>query len=173
MQQPDRLIGTSRVVVRAGIVLNRLFLVAVCIALLLSWLFATSFAGFLIASNPGTNEAAQLIGLRFELLIGIVMAIATDRLLTALGRMIESARAGNPFILANARRLQTIGWALLVLQLLDISGMLLGKAVPSLGSAAPDSDFSAGGWLAVLMVFILSRVFAAGAVMRDELEGTI
>ena len=30
-----------------------------------------------------------------------------------------------------------------------------------------------GGWIAVLMVFVLSRIFSAGAAMRDELEGTI
>ena len=173
MQQPDRLIGTSQVVVRTGIILNRLFLVAVCIGLLLSWLFSAVFTDFLIRSGSDGDAAAKLIGLRVDMLIGIVMAIATDRLLTALSRMIDSARAGSPFIAANALRLRTIGWALLVLQLLDICGMLLGKAVPNMGSAAPNSDFSAGGWVAVLMAFILSGVFAAGAVMRDELDGTI
>jgi hypothetical protein len=173
MHHRDHLIGTSRIVVRIGLVLNRLFLVAVSFGLLLSWLFATGVTDFLIRSTPGGDAPSDLIGLRFEMLIGVVMAIVTDRLLNALGHMIESARAGNPFIVANARRLQTIGWALLVLQLLDIGGVLLGKTFPSLGSAAPNGDFSAGGWVAVLMVFILSRVFSAGAVMRDELEGTI
>jgi hypothetical protein len=42
-----------------------------------------------------------------------------------------------------------------------------------MGNAAPDATFSIGGWIAVLMVFVLSRIFAAGAVMRDELEGTV
>jgi hypothetical protein len=37
----------------------------------------------------------------------------------------------------------------------------------------PDSAFSAAGWLAVLMVFVLSRVFSVGSAMREELEGTV
>ena len=139
----------------------------------MSWLLATNFAGFLIASRPGVDAASELAGLRLEMLIGIVMAVATDRLLTALGQMIDSARAGDPFIAVNSQRLRAIGWSLLVLQLLDILGLLLCKLFPSLGPAAPNVDFSPGGWVAVLMVFILSRVFAAGAAMRDELEGTI
>jgi hypothetical protein len=173
MRTHDRLIATSRIVVRIGIVLNRVVFVAVCIGLLASWIFAGNFADYLIRTDPGIDGAAKLVGLRLEMVIGLVMAIATDRLLTALARMIESARDGDPFVGANALRLRTIGWALLVLQLLDVAGALLGRAIPSLGSAAPAGDISAGGWIAVLMVFILSRVFAAGAAMRDDLAGTI
>lgn len=154
-------------------IINRLFLAAVCLGMILSFLFAGSFATWLMQPAPSTEMAATLIGLRFEMLLGIAMALGTDRMLTPLGRMIESARAGDPFIAANARRLQAIGWWLLFLQMLIIPSALLVRFFPSLGSAAPSDDYSVGGWVAVLMVFVLSRVFAAGAVMRDELEGTI
>jgi hypothetical protein len=107
------------------------------------------------------------------MLIGLTMAIATEIVLRTLAQIIASTSAGDPFISANARRLQTIGWALLGLQLLAIPCALLDKFCPALGSAAPDASFSPGGWLAVLMVFVLSRVFAAGSTMRDELEGTV
>jgi hypothetical protein len=76
-------------------------------------------------------------------------------------------------VAVNARRLRTIGWALLGLQLLDFPGALIGRCYPSLGPAAPDVTFSPGGWIAVLMVFVLSRVFAAGSAMKDDLEGTV
>ena len=36
-----------------------------------------------------------------------------------------------------------------------------------------DAGFSTSGWLAVLLTFVLARVFAAGTVMREELEGTV
>ena len=36
-----------------------------------------------------------------------------------------------------------------------------------------DAGFSINGWLAVLLTFVLARVFAQGALMRDELEGTV
>jgi hypothetical protein len=169
----DRLIKGSRLVVRIAIVTNRLFLLAVIVGLLLSWIFPAQFVALLIQPGPGMDVRSATTGLQLLMLLGLAMAVATDRLLAALAQIIASAGAGDPFVSANARRLQTIGWALLALQLLDIPGALLEKFFPSLGSAAPDVTFSPGGWIAVLMVFVLSRVFAAGSAMRDDLEGTV
>ena len=107
------------------------------------------------------------------MVIGIAMAIATEVLLAALTQILANARAGNPFSIANAHKLRIIGWALLALQLLDLPTAILAKVVPSLGTAAPEITFSPGGWLAVLMVFVLSRVFAIGSAMKDDLEGTV
>ena len=36
-----------------------------------------------------------------------------------------------------------------------------------------DAGFSINGWLAVLLTFVLARVFAVGTVMREDLEGTV
>ena len=36
-----------------------------------------------------------------------------------------------------------------------------------------DAGFSVNGWLAVLLTFLLARVFAEGALMRDDLAGTV
>jgi hypothetical protein len=36
-----------------------------------------------------------------------------------------------------------------------------------------DAGFSINGWLAVLLTFLLARVFAAGTLMREDLEGTV
>jgi Protein of unknown function (DUF2975) len=173
LNNKDRLIKGSRLVVRIAIVLNRFFLAAVVVGLLLSWIFPAQFVALLLQPSPGTDVGSALTGVRLLMLLGLAMAVVTDRLLAALAQIIASAGAGDPFISANARRLQTIGWALLALQLLDIPGALLEKFFPSLGSAAPDVTFSPGGWIAVLMVFVLSRVFAAGSAMRDDLEGTV
>ena len=173
LNNKDRLIKGSRLVVRIAIALNRLFFLAVVVGLLLSWIFPAQFVALLLQPSPGTDVQSALTGVRLLILLGVAMAVATDRLLAPLAQIIASAGAGDPFISANARRLQTIGWALLALQLLDIPGALLEKFFPSLGSAAPDVTFSPGGWIAVLMVFVLSRVFAAGSAMRDDLEGTV
>ncbi len=173
MQHPDRLTATARLVVSSGSIVNRLFLLAVLTLFCLTWLFSSELSAFLARSNPGVDVPSEVTGLRLLMLIGIAGAVATDRLLAALKAVIASARAGDPFVAANATRLQTIGWALLALQLLDIPAALLSRFFPSLGSAAPNGDVSMGGWLAVLMVFVLSRVFAAGAAMRDELDGTV
>jgi hypothetical protein len=153
----NRLIQSSRLIVRIALIANRVFFFAVIALLLVSAL----------------DLPSALTGLRLLMLIGIAEATGTEILLRALAQIIANTSAGDPFIAANARRLQTIGWALLGLQLLDIPGALLDKFCPALGSAAPDVSFSPGGWLAVLMVFVLSRVFTAGSTLRDELEGTV
>jgi hypothetical protein len=36
-----------------------------------------------------------------------------------------------------------------------------------------DAGFSPSGALAVVMAFVLARVFAEGTLMREDLEGTI
>jgi hypothetical protein len=70
--------------------------------------------------------------------------------------------------------LQTVAWALLALQLLSLVIGAIGRAVSS--AAHPldlDAGFSINGWLAVLLTFLLARVFAEGSRMRDDLEGTV
>jgi uncharacterized membrane protein len=88
--------------------------------------------------------------------------------------MVETVRSGDPFVAANAYRLQAIAWLLLALQLLSIVIAAIGKSVSS--PAHPvnlDAGFSINGWLAVILTFVLARVFAEGTLMREDLEGTI
>jgi hypothetical protein len=88
--------------------------------------------------------------------------------------MVETVRAGDPFVAANAYRLNAIAWVLLALQLIGLVIALIGKSVST--PAHPlhlDAGFSPGGWLAVVMTFVLARVFAEGTLMREDLEGTV
>jgi hypothetical protein len=173
LSNKDRLIKGSRLFVRIALIVNRIFFFGVIAMLIVSVILSTRFVPLLIPQTPAPDLASALTGLRLLMLIGLAMAVATEIVLRTLAQIITSTGAGDPFIAANARRLQTIGWALLGLQLLAIPCALLDKFCPALGSAAPGASFSPGGWLAVLMVFVLSRVFAAGSTMRDELEGTV
>lgn len=170
---PDKLLKTSRWAVWLAVVLNRAFFASVLLGLLLSWIFSNRFAGMLLHEAPKADIRSEMIGMRWLMVIGVAMAIATGVLLAALTRILASARAGDPFAFANAGRLRIIGWALLALQLLDLPAALLARFFPSLGTAAPEITFSPGGWVAVLMVFVLSRVFATGSAMKDDLEGTV
>jgi len=173
MSRPDRLIKTSRLVVRTAWVANRILLVALVVGLGLSWAFSKQFAEWVLDGNAGANLQSAMTGARWLIVIGILGSAATDRILVALAQMIATVSAGDPFVRENARRLQTIAWALFALQLLDIPAGLLGRFYPGMGSAAPSDTISIVGWISVLMVFVLSRVFAAGSAMRDELEGTV
>ena len=83
-------------------------------------------------------------------------------------------RAGDPFVAANASRLQAIAWTLFTLQLLSI---VIGAIAESVSTPAHpmslDAGFSINGWLAVLLTFLLARVFVEGTRMRDDLKGTV
>lgn len=173
MQNRDRLMKGARLAVRAAWVANRLFLAAVVLGFLCSWIFSGLFVAFLSRSIAQNDLPSVMAGMRVELLLGAAMSVVTDRLLLALAAIVASAGAGDPFIAANVRRLRYMGWCLLALQLFVIPGYLIGICFPAMGSAAPSPDISVAGWISVLMVFVLARVFAAGSAMRDDLEGTI
>jgi hypothetical protein len=88
--------------------------------------------------------------------------------------IVETVRAGDPFVTANAYRLRAIAWALLAAQLLSLVIGVIAEALST--PARPvnvDAGFSISGWLAVLLTFVLARVFAEGELMRQDLKGTI
>lgn len=173
MKQQDIFVRGATVTMRVALIANRLFLTAVVTGFVATWVAPGFFDRILLRGDPSTDVAAALTGIRLLMLVGIVMAGATDRLLVALSSIIASAAQHDPFVPANAGRLMVIGWSLLTLQLLDLLCAGLARYWTSLGTAAPRGDISLGGWVATLMVFVLARAFAAGAVMRDDLEGTI
>jgi hypothetical protein len=88
--------------------------------------------------------------------------------------IVETVRAGDPFVAANAHRLQGIAWVLLALQLFGFVIGAVAKTISAPGHPVDlDAGFSINGWLAVLLTFVLARVFAEGTRMREDLEGTV
>jgi hypothetical protein len=92
-------------------------------------------------------------------------------LLNRLRAIVDTVQAGDPFVAANARRLTGIAWALLGIQIVDLAFGIV--ATTSGVDAISGWTFSLTGWLAVLLLFVLARVFEHGARMRDELAATI
>lgn len=124
---------------------------------------------------PPSPEADRVIfGLRAVAVLGLAAVPLHYAHLKRLLAIVETVRDGDPFVAANAARLQAIGWALLALQIL---ALIIGAIGESISTAARpidlDAGFSTSGWLAVLLTFVLARVFEAGAGMRDDLEGTV
>ena len=160
------------VVLRILIVLNWLYGAAILALLLVMpnerWIMSA------LDLTPSPEAARVVMGLRAVALLGLVTIPINHVILRRLIAMIETVRAGDPFVAANATRLQTIAWTLLALQLLSLVIGAIGKAIST--PAHPvhlDAGFSTSGWLAVLLTFVLARVFAEGSAMRDDLEGTI
>src|SRR5262245_12136556 len=112
--------------------------------------------------------------MRLIMVIGIGATPLTHILLTRLLAIVESVRRADPFVAGNAARLQTTAWALLGLQLLHLAVGAIAAAASSLSQPLDlDWNFSIAGWLAVLLLFVLARVFDHGTRMRDDLEGTV
>lgn len=124
--------------------------------------------------SPSPEAERLVMGLRAIAVLGLAAIPLNHAVLKRLLAIVETVRAGDPFVAANADRLQAIAWALLTLQLLSLVIDAIAKAVSI--PAHPldlDAGFSVNGWLAVLLTFLLARVFAQGTHMRDDLEGTV
>ncbi|HEV2816656.1 MAG TPA: DUF2975 domain-containing protein [Allosphingosinicella sp.] len=160
------------VVLRILIVLNWMLGAAILVLL-----FVMPHEQWIIAAFkiPPSVDASRLItGLRAVAAIGLVTIPINYLILKRLVAMVETVRVGDPFVAANAQRLQWIAWALVALQLLSMVIAAIARAIST--PAYPvrlDAGFSVNAWLAILLTFVLARVFAEGALMREELEGTV
>jgi hypothetical protein len=95
-------------------------------------------------------------------------------ILKRLLAMVATVRCGDPFVAANAYRLNAIAWLLLALQLLGLAMTGIANAISTKANPVDiDAGGSLSGWLAILLTFVLARVFAEGTLMREELEGTV
>ena len=156
------------------------------ILIVLNWLMGAAILALLVALpneqwimsafklSPSPDAERLVMGLRAIAVLGLAVTPLNYVVLKRLLAIVETVRAGDPFVAANASRLQTIAWVLLALNLLSIVIGAIATAVST--PAHPlhiDAGFSISGWLAVLLTFLLARVFAEGAHMREDLEGTV
>jgi hypothetical protein len=169
---PSAALPIARVVLKVLIVMNWL-MAAVILVLLFAlpneqWIMSA----FKLSPSPDTDRL--ILGMRAVAVLGLVAVPLNYVVLKRLLAIVETVRAGDPFVGENADRLQSIAWALLGLQLIGIVIGAIAKAVST--PAHPlhlRAGFSVNGWLAVLLTFLLARVFAEGARMREDLEGTV
>ncbi len=160
------------VVLRTLIVVNWLMA-----AVILALLFVVPNEQWIMSAldlSPSPEADRLVMGLRAIAVVGLATVPLNYAVLKRLLAIVETVRAGDPFVAANASRLQAIAWALLALQLLSL---VIGAIVRTVSTPAHpldvDAGFSINGWLAVLLTFLLARVFAEGTLMREDLEGTV
>jgi len=159
---------------------------ALRILIVVNWLMGAAILALLVVMpneqwimsafklSPSPDAARLVMGLRAIAVLGLAAIPLNYVVLRRLLAMVETVRAGDPFVAANAARLQAIAWALLALQLLSLVVGAIAKTVST--PAHPlhlNAGFSINGWLTVLLTFLLARVFAEGALMREDLEGTV
>lgn len=167
------MLQVSHTLLRALIVLNVLAAFGFAVILVLSFPFEAEVLRKIARGMNVAQPDAVLAAVRNVLLIALGAAAAAHILLDRLLRIVRSVAAGDPFVQANARRLRVIAWALLALQLLDLAFGLVDWRFAQLTDERLGWSLSMTGWIAVVMTFVLARVFAAGAAMRDELASTI
>jgi hypothetical protein len=160
------------VVLRILIVLNWLMGAAILATLVVMPNQQWIMAAFKLSPSPDAKRL--ILGLHAIAVVGLLGIPLNYAVLKRVLAIVLTVRAGDPFIAANAYRLQAIAWALLALQLLSLVIGAIAKAVSS--PAHPvhlDGGFSINGWLAVILTFLLARIFADGTRMREDLEGTV
>ncbi len=158
---------------RLLIVLNWIY-GAVVLAILVGLFAAAQWTISAIGIPASAQSASLIVGMRAIAVLGLVAVPLNLGVLKRLVAMVQTVRAGDAFVTTNATRLQTIAWLLLGQQLLSVVIGLIGTSISTPGHALNlDAGFSPSGWLAVLLTFVLARVFAEGARMRDDLEGTV
>lgn len=124
--------------------------------------------------SPSPEAERLVMGLRAIAVLGLAAIPVNHTVLKRLLAIVETVRGGDPFVAANASRLQAIAWALLALQILSLIIGAVAKAVSTPAHLLHlDAGFSINGWLAVLLTFLLARVFSEGTLMREDLEGTV
>jgi DUF2975 family protein len=159
-------------VLRILIVVNWLSAVAIIALLVIMPNEQWIMSAFKLTPSPDADRL--IMGLQAIAVMGLVAIPLNYIVLKRLLAIVETVRAGNPFVAANASRLQAIAWALLTLQLLSI---VIGAIANTISTPAHplhlNAGFSITGWLAVLLTFLLARVFAEGTLMREDLEGTV
>jgi Protein of unknown function (DUF2975) len=163
----------SRRVLRALVVVNVLYGLAILVLLVASFVGEDAVMGAL-GVRPAADREVMVRGMRLVAFFGILAVPLLHVILNRLLRIVDTVRGGDPFIVDNARRLETIARTLLGVQLLHlVIGAIAARTRSEVQQLDIDWNFSMTPWIAVLLLFVLARVFEHGARMRADLEGTV
>ena len=164
-----RALSVARPIIQGLTVLNILYAAGIAVLLVASFFiegWPQRPLGFdLTHAHPQIGS-----GLRAIIVIGLVGAAIVHTILRRLLAIVDTVRGGDPFIVQNARHLDAIAWSVLAIEVLRLMVMAIASTVWEPGRLG---GFTFAPWLAVLLLFVLSGVFAHGARMRADLEGTV
>ena len=127
-----------------------------------------------IEVQPDLNEVTGAI--LVAIFLGLIALGLMYDFVARLAHIIDTVGQGDPFTGENAGRLKRMGYLALAVQALGIMATALSEWIePQLKDGTFDlqSDVSFSGLGLAIVLFILARVFAKGAEMREELEGTV
>ncbi|TAJ20498.1 MAG: DUF2975 domain-containing protein, partial [Dehalococcoidia bacterium] len=168
---PPDTVSLSRKTLKVVMALN-LLTGGLIVGLLVASVIASSTVFRALGVTAGQDNTALITGMRLIMVIGIIAVPLAHVILSRLLDIVRTVAAGDPFVAGNAARLQTIAWALLGLEVLHLVVGAI-SAVTSTPGQSLDLGwgFSFTRWLAVLLLFVLARVFTQGTQMRQDLDG--
>ena len=165
-------LGLSRTMLRVCVVWNLAIGVIALSIFVASFVFEDAVTHQFRTRMPELDLAILFPTVRVWLLLCAPFVAAVHLLLSRLLEIVGTVRLGHPFAPENAVRLRIIAWCLLLVQLLHLSSGVMVKIVAA-ANVQMHWDFSLVGWIAVLLVFVLARVFEEGARIRDDLDAMI
>lgn len=174
MPRPDRdALTLTRRLLRVLIGLNQLVGAAILTLLVAILVAEGPVMGALGVPAPG-RDTRLILGMRVIMVLGIAAVPIAHVVLTRLLTIVHTVGDGDPFVIENAGRLQRIAWSVLGLEVLSLSiGAVAAGASTEQAPLDIDWGLSVTRWLAVLLLFVLARVFEQGARMREDLAGTV
>ncbi|MGZ8997821.1 MAG: DUF2975 domain-containing protein [Allosphingosinicella sp.] len=163
-------LGLSRLLLKLGAFLNLATGAILVVSFAVTFVFEDQVRHYF--EKRAFDAAILMPTLRIWMILGLPYVAAIHVMLARLLAMVETVRLGNPFVPENAVRLKTIAWCLLATQLLHLVFGLMVRIAAS-ANAHMEWKFSSSGWIAVLLLFVLARVFEEGTRLRDDLEKMI
>lgn len=138
-----------------------------------SFVFEQPLVGVLRRWLQGPDIGLLLPTARIWLLLVLPGVAAAHLLFRRTLDLLRSVREGQPFAAENAQRLRIMAWCLLAIQVIHLGSILMAQIASRAVHQRIEVEMSVVGWLAVFLLFVLSRVFEEGARNRSELEGMI
>ncbi|HEX6324146.1 MAG TPA: hypothetical protein VFZ36_10510, partial [Vicinamibacterales bacterium] len=135
MPQPHPgVLSVSHVLLVIGRALNLLVGALLVLAIPASFVFEPEFFAFFSKRPPRIDPSWLMPTLRIWLVLALAMVAAVHVVISRLLAMVETVRAGDPFVPENAARLNTIAWCGLGIQLLHLVFGVLAATVNAAGS---------------------------------------
>lgn len=111
--------------------------------------------------------SAGLLMILGLLVLGVLFLRHLQRFVGAVGQR-------QPFSAGNVQRLRRMAWLMLAMELLSIViGLYTRWMGPPFAWMEVGGGMSVTGLIAVLMLFVMVRVFAVGTAMREDLDGLV
>lgn len=166
-------LGVAERVVKALIVLNAVYGLGIVVLLIVSLLAPHVTFTALTGGAPAIG-ADMMRGMRIIMGVGILAVPVTHIILVQVREMLLTVRERDPFVADNAKRLNAIALGVLGLEVLRLAVGAINSsaALAGLGMSIR-AGFAFTPWVAVLLLFVLARVFDQGTRMRADLDGTI